>query len=269
MINQFAQYLLVNRGFSGNTAEAYANSLREFALFINTNEPGTRWSTVTKEQIDWYVEYLVINNYAAASIKLRISALRTFFNTCRALGANISNPARYVSTPKLQDTLPKAIEADAITATLTDETVDAQSKAIIAIIYETGLRLQELLDITPADIDAKTKTILVHGKGSKERVTYYASLTERYFIGTWQFAKMSQREVRRIVHEALSKHSKQTHLSPHTIRHSYATHLLNNNMRIESVSRLLGHKHVSTTQRYARLQDNTLHAEYQAATTAR
>lgn len=266
MISTFITYLETNKGFSVKTAKAYEASLKEFALFINTNEPGTRWSTVTKQQIDDYVSWLSSNMYSASTIKQRISALRTFFTTCRALGANIQNPARYVSTPKLAETLPKAVGIATVNATLADATVDAKSKAVIAIIVESGLRLQELIDLREQDIDTTNRSIRVHGKGNRERIVYYGALTEKYFISNWEFDVTGQRDIRRMVYNALSKHSDGGQLSPHALRHTFATNMLNHNMRIESVSSLLGHKQVTTTQRYARLTNTSLRKEYEQAT---
>lgn len=261
MISTFIQYLILNRGLSKNTASAYNQALTDFASFINDRHPGTTWRTVKKQDIDEYVVNLVAEETAPATIKQHISALRTFYRTMMAMGANIDNPARYVSTPKLQDALPKVIAADDIKATLADETVGDQAKAAIAIIYETGLRLQELLDLRAKDIDPKSSSIRVLGKGNKERTVYYGELTRKYGR-KWRGERHTQRGVRHLVYEALSKHSKAPQLSPHALRHTYASELLNNGMPIEAISKLMGHVHLETTQVYAKLANKTTQSLY-------
>lgn len=256
MIHAFCNYLTTNRGLSENTVKAYREGLQDFAAWANDNHTGTRWSTVTKQLIDEYVASLVNEDYKPASIKLHISALRTFYKTCMAMGQLNDNPARYVSTPKIGDALPKVIAKEDIKATLEDGTVDAQAKAAIAIIYETGLRLQELLDLKAEDIDSANQAIRVHGKGNKERTVYYSDLTKQYGR-VWRGKQHTQRGVRHLVYAALKKHSDAPQLSPHALRHTYASQLLNNGMAITAISKLLGHEHIETTEIYAKLANKT------------
>lgn len=256
MITTFINYLKCNRGLSENTCKAYSEGLKDFAQYINDNHKGTRWSTVTKQMIDSYVYDLVAEDTAPATIKQHISALRTFYKTCQAMGKNIDNPARFVSTPKLRDELPKTIETEAIKAALSDPKTPAAAKAAIAIIYETGIRLQELLDLRAENIDPKTQSIVIFGKGRKERTVYYGELTKK-FGRCWHGQEHSQREVRHLIYTALKPYSKAKQLSPHALRHTYASQLLNNGMSITAISKLLGHEHIETTEIYAKLANNT------------
>lgn len=256
MITTFANYLLHNRGLSENTVKAYCEGLRDFAQFINDYHKGSRWSTITKAMIDEYVVQMVSEDYAAASIKQHISALRTFYKTCMAMGTMKENPARFVSTPKLQNTMPDPVEVDAIRKALESNTTPMAAKAAISIIFETGVRLQELLNIRAEDIDSKTQSIRIMGKGNKERTVYYGELTKRYGR-YWRGAEYTQRYVRHIVFLALKPYSKQKHLCPHAIRHTYACQLLNNGMRMEAIQKLLGHEHIVTTEVYAKLANQT------------
>jgi site-specific recombinase XerD len=264
MIQSFLNYLQFNRGLSANTLIAYRNDLRDFARFVNEYYTGTRWSTVTKQQIDAFVASMSTNGYEPATIKQHISTLRTFFKTCRAMGAEIANPAQYVSTPKVANELPKCIEHSAIMTALESEKTEPQAKALIALIYETGLRLQEVLDLDGRDIDEQQHTMIVKGKGNKERKVYFGELTEKYFLGIWRFGEHQQRECRRLVYEALRRYSQAKQLSPHAIRHTFATTMANNGARIETISTLLGHRYTTTTQRYARLGTATIRQEYEA-----
>lgn len=231
-------------------------------MFINKEYRGTTWRKVTKSQVDEYVIHLTEQGAAPASIKQHIAALRTFFKTCKALGQEIGNPARYVSTPKLSSQLPKVIEKEAIKAALSSASVDLQTKAAISIIYETGIRLQELLDLEAQDIDKATQSIKIHGKGRKERTVYYGELTKRYGK-FWRGKQHTQREIRHLVYNALKPYSKSQQLSPHAIRHTFATTMLNNGAPMITISNLLGHKHIETTEIYAKLANTTIAQQYE------
>lgn len=265
MIYTFIQYLSINRGLSENTVKAYEEGLKDFATWANRNEPGTRWSKVTKTQIDRYVMSLVADGYKPASIKQHISALRTFYKTCMALGTMTENPARYVSTPKLSAALPKTIERTAIAAALDSDDTPKETKAAIAIIFETGIRLQELLDIRAKDIDAATQSIKITGKGRKERTVYYGDLCKKYGK-YWHGEQHTQREVRHAIYKALEPYSQAEQKSPHALRHTFATTMLNNGMNITAISKLMGHAHQETTERYAQLATSStcnLYKQYQ------
>lgn len=261
MIYSFGQYLKLNRGLSENTIKAYTEALKDFASFVNDRHHGTSWRSVTKSMIDEYVVTMVQEEMSAATIKQHVSALRTFFKTCQAMGAEIDNPARFVSTPRLSEQLPKTIEQEAIAEALRSPETNKQAKAAIAIIYETGVRLQELMDIRPEDIDSKTMSIKVHGKGKKERTVYYGDLTKQYGR-CWHGQQHTQRGVRHLVYEALKPYSKAQQLSPHALRHTYASQLINNGMAIEGISKLLGHEHIETTEIYAKLANKTTRNMY-------
>lgn len=252
MITTFISYLRTNRGLAENTCRSYEKALRSFVNYISVTDPSKRWSTITKADIDDYVKQLVELGMKPATIKQQIAALRTFYKTVMALGYINDNPARYVSTPKLEEALPKTIEPEAIAAALNASTTDRQAKAVIAIIFETGMRLQEVLDMKREDIDSAHQAITVFGKGGKQRVVYYGDLTKKYG-GKWRPARYSQRDVRRLVYDALKPYSHAQQLSPHALRHTYASCLLNNGMDIHTIQQLLGHTHIETTEIYAKL----------------
>lgn len=261
MITTCINYLRYNRGLSENTCKSYDEALRDFASYINDVKPGTSWRTVTKQMIDSYVLSMVEEGHKPATIKQHISALRTFFKTIQANGGMQTNPARFVSTPKLTDSLPKTIEIEAIAKVLKSNGTSDQAKAAIAIIFETGIRLQELLDLRKEDINPTTQSIRIHGKGDKERTVYYGDLTKIYGR-KWNPKNETQRHVRHIIYQALKPVSKAPQLSPHALRHTYATEMLNNGAKIEVISKLLGHKYIETTQVYARMGNKQTEEEY-------
>lgn len=261
MIETFSNYLKYNRGLSENTLKAYAEDLRDFASFAKDRFSGLRWSTVTKQHIDAYVAYMSADEMQPSTIKRHISALRTFYKTCIALGNQIENPARFVSTPKKAISLPKTIEVDAIRQALAAPDVDDQAKAVIALIFETGMRLQETLDMQPSDIDPQTQSIRVRGKGSKERTVYYGELTKVYGR-KWRPAAHTQRDVRHLVYRALRRFSKAPQLSPHALRHTFASVMLANGASMAEIRVLLGHEHLETTEIYAHLSNPQTRERY-------
>lgn len=263
MISSFILFLKTNKGYSDNTLKAYENALRDFARYAKNREADARWSTISKQLIDAYVRQMSEARVKPATIKLHVSALRTFYKTMYAMGAEVSNPARYVSTPKLGDSLPKAIPMTDIKATVHDESIDWRSRAIIGTLTETGIRLQELLELRPSDVNLSERSMRIHGKGNKERTVYYGEQTAKA-LESWPWRGMEQRAVRTLVYEALSKHSAAPQLSPHALRHSYATTMLNNGGRLEALSALLGHASVKTTERYARMGTPERKRQYEA-----
>lgn len=261
MITTFLEYLRTNRGLSANTLRSYENDLRDFASFAKDRWPDCRWSTIEKWQIDAYVTYMVGEDYEPSTIKRHVAALRTLYKTMMALGGKIENPARFVSTPKLKTSLPKTIEKEAITAALQDPNTNDQAKAAIAIIYETGMRLQELIDMTASSINPKDSSIRIEGKGKKERTVYYGELTKVYGR-KWRPGTHTQREVRHLVYTALKPWSKATQLSPHALRHTFASTMLNNGASIVEISKLLGHEHIETTEIYSQLSNTQTRQRY-------
>lgn len=261
MIHQAITYMEVNRGLSSNTINAYRKNLRSFVTFMHATYPTARWSTITKTVIDSYVTYLAESGKKAATIKQHIAALRTLYKTMQAMGADIENPAQLVSTPKKGETLPKLIETEAIQKALDSPTTSLEAKAAIAILFETGIRLQELLDLRRNDIDNKTRSIKIHGKGNKERTVYYGELTKKYGR-YWKVREIDQRTARHMIYDALKPYSAAQQLSPHALRHTFATEMVNNGMPLNEVQQLLGHKHITTTEIYTHVNNTKIADNY-------
>lgn len=263
MIDGFIEYLRYNKGYSENTLQAYAKGLHKIAAFAKGVDSSVRWSTLTKEMIDTWVRQECESGAAASSIKLTISALRTFYKTAFAMGAKIGNPARYVATPKRAFKLPNTIPAADLRRAYSAQK-DGVTKAILAILFETGIRLQEMIDIRPEDIDTTNKRIKIHGKGNKERFVYYGAETEEH-LEELVLDDMSQRDIRQRVYNALKPYTDAKQVSPHAIRHTAACEMLNNGMQIETVSKLLGHQSVQTTEIYAQISNGTATRQYSQA----
>ena len=268
MIERFIHHLVCIKGYSNNTARAYEEDLRAFARYAKEIDANMTWSKVTKGFIESYVYAMHDADLENTTISRRISSLRTYYRWAISTGLTKKNPAQYISSPKKAKTLPHTIDTQAIKDALYMSNANSETKALIAIAYETGMRLQEMLDMNYKDIDMETRSIRVHGKGNKERIVYFgsASATLIEILHDKNGEKLftcEQREARATVYKALKPYTNAEQLSPHAIRHTYATEMLNNGASIKAVSQLLGHESVKTTEIYAQMAQPTLFETYQ------
>ena len=255
MITQFIDYLVNNRGYSVNTAAAYSKALHDFARYARGIDCRIRWSSITKGFIDSYVVSLQNRQAARKSIKMHVSALRSFFAWMRGQGLTDLNPARFVSTPKLADTLPAIVEPAIIEKAISG--AGPLAAAIIATLYDTGIRLGELISLDTRNVDKKLRAIKITGKGNRERIVFYrertARLLNRYAEGKRGqiFSGLSAEDVRFMVYREFDRYG--VNVSPHQLRHSFATGLLRHGVSLEAARQILGHKSITTTQRYLHL----------------
>lgn len=266
MIQEFINYLEKNKGYSPQTCGEYRKDLERFVKWLKIHHV-EKWSNVEKATVDLYVSDMADEGLKPATIKRRISTIRSFYQYAWVMGYQKENPLKYVSTPKLGEALPKTIEQDDLRMTILDGTININVRGLIAFIAETGCRISEALSVTKADFNQETRSIRIWGKGKKERVVYYGDITAAYVkyakvIGNCPIWMWSQRQARFLIWQALRKHSYAKQLSPHAIRHSFATGILNNGAPITTVQVLLGHKSVETTQRYAKVAQATAASDY-------
>lgn len=267
MIQTFARDAKYLKGYSSNTANGYAKDLTDFAKYASKHIQNARWSTITKEDIEKYVRTMSEDGKSPATIARKISALRSFYNWAKSKGKIDHNPARYVTTPKKGKRLPNIITPSEIIATVNDETIDRRTRTQILLLYTTGMRLQEMLDLKPENINPQDMSIRITGKGNKERIIYYSHATAQYLreytnTSPGPIFDETQRNVRWNIWHALRKHSQAQQLSPHALRHSYATTLINNGAPITTVQKLLGHEDVKTTQIYTEIAQPTVRNDY-------
>lgn len=266
MIQEFINYLEKNKGYSPQTCGEYRKDLERFVKWLKSHNVA-KWSNVEKATVDLYVSDMADEGLKPATIKRRISTIRSFYQYAWVMGYQKENPLKYVSTPKLGEALPKTIEQDDLRMTILDGTTNINVRGLIAFIAETGCRISEALSVTKADFNQETRSIRIWGKGKKERVVYYGDITAAYVkyakvIGNCPIWTWTQRQARFLIWQALRKHSNAQQLSPHAIRHSFATGLLNKGAPITTVQALLGHKSVETTQRYAKVAEATAANDY-------
>lgn len=256
-----------NRGLSELTGNEYLKDLRNIQTWMVRQAKIERWSAVTKEQIDDYVNDLTNEGLKPATIKRRISCLRSFYQWAWVQGLQKENPAKYVSTPKLGQLVPKTLPTEVIQATITDGTIPLQTRAMVAVLAETGVRIGELLDMRLTDVDKEHRRIVVRGKGSKERLVYYGDMTASVVsnaqtVGSGRLFPLCDREARYRIHSALRRHTAAPKASSHIIRHTWATEMLNAGASLSTIQSLLGHSSVKTTERYAKVAGVTVAAEY-------
>lgn len=254
MIQEFKTYLTAIRGYSENTAVAYAKDCKTFAKYIKENEPTKRWSTITREDIDNYIIHLSNTGHKPATLCRHLSSISGIYRYMERQGLLTENPARYESRPKVGKHLVNTIPVNELHMAMMK--AKGMVKMMLQIIAETGIRVQELLDIKTEDIDLMNGSIKINGKGNKDRLVYVSQDTLKWLReqnrlhGTTIFGNISQREVRTEIWLALKDYCNAPQLSPHAIRHTYATVMAQKGMTATTLQKALGHDHLETTQRY-------------------
>lgn len=268
MIQEFVNYLTINKGYSLGTGDGYKKDLTDFARWLQSQAKISRWRDVTADEVNDYVADMATNGQAPATIKRRVSAIRSMFNWARQQRITDMNPARFVSTPKKWERVPKTLNVETIKQTIYDRGVEIRTRAMITAMVETGCRIGEVVAMNVEDIDRQEQSIVVRGKGKKERTVYYGAMFKAYLDNHESRTHGSlfnkpYDEARREIHFALARHTGDGSGSSHMIRHTFATTMLNAGADIMAISQLLGHASVKTTERYAKASSTHVRAEYQ------
>ena len=280
---KFLEYLQYERNYSQNTVLGYRNELEKFFSYVQ--EVHLSYLEITKEEIWTYLKYLDKLHYSAASISRHISALRSFYDYLKENERIKTNIFKTVHNPKVKRKLPDALNYEELRLLLDFKDVktprEKMERCLFEILYATGLRVSEAVSIKLANIDQSEKTIRVMGKGSKERIVlfgdYALDALKEYLKVRDTFLKkkdspylflntlggvLSRSSAEQIVQKRVEKIALQHHISPHTLRHTFATHMLLNGADIRTVQELLGHEKLNTTQIYTHLSNDYLRQEY-------
>ena len=278
MIRQFLEYEQKVKNLSPNTVRAYGNDLTSFCQWLQATHTASRWGAVTKDDIERYVIALHDAKKKPATIRRHIAAIRCMYHYFMKKGLLTSNPARYIESPKLRKTQPSTISTEALESYIDDTANPLALRALIALLYETGLRISEATAIDTKDVDPKTHSIRIHaGKGLKTRTVFYGNRTRRIlneYLGArrgviFQGASACQREIRYQIWKALNEHViGERQASPHIIRHTFAMQALNNGMPLTSLQAILGHENPKSTEIYAQATINTQQRDYEKAVQA-
>lgn len=294
-VARFLQYLAVERNSSDLTVKSYREDLAHLIAYL-TPEDGACPSpaAITTLDLRGYLSRLHESGYAKSTVARRLASLRSFFRFGQREGWAKSNPARPLRNPRKQRSLPHFLTTDEIGKLLEapprDGAAGLRDRAILETMYSAGLRVSELVGLCDEDYDEGAGVLRVRGKGKKERLSPIGSfaaraierwLTVRKVAGTARAGtrsggatpvfvnKYGKRLTTRSIARMLEKHLKLAGLdlrtTPHTLRHSFATHLLDRGADIRSVQELLGHKSLVTTQIYTHLSTANLRAVYEKA----
>ncbi len=275
IISEYLEYLEIEKGLSKNTIEAYRNDLSDFIGYLNTD-----LSLTTRSQINLYIRKLHEENYSPTSIMRKIASLRGFFKW-QCLNGYISNdPTLTLEQPKVPKKLPKVMTVSEI-ETILNQDLSKTNRVILELLYGCGLRVSELVNLKVNDCDLGAKYLQCYGKGSKERIVPMGSkaiksiknylpvreyLIQKFKLDTKKLLihdhgrEMTRQDVYNFIHEQGKKIHKA--ISPHTLRHTFATHLIENGADLRVVQELLGHSNVSTTQLYTHISKKRLKEVY-------
>ncbi len=274
IIGEYLEYLELEKGLSQNTLEAYRRDLSEFSQGV---EDITK---VDRMSINMFIRKLRENKLAPSSIIRKMASLRGFFKWASSAGIIDKNPASTLEQPKVPQRLPKVVSIKEIEEMLHNNLTPLEH-VIMELLYSCGLRVSELVNLKTNDIDLSSKYIRCFGKGSKERiipigeiakkaVTEYMPerdfLVKKYNLNTKLLLIQNSGRLitRQDVYTFIHAQGKLIHknISPHTLRHSFATHLLENGADLRVVQELLGHSDVSTTQLYTHISKKRLKDVY-------
>ena len=274
IIGEYLEYLELEKGLSQNTLEAYRRESSEFSQGVEDIKKVDRMS------INMFIRKLRENKLAPSSIIRKMASLRGFFKWASSAGIIDKNPASTLEQPKVPQRLPKVVSIKEIEEMLHNNLTPLEH-VIMELLYSCGLRVSELVNLKTSDIDLSSKYVRCFGKGSKERiipigeiakkaVTEYMTerdfLVKKYNLNTKLLLIQNSGRLitRQDVYTFIHAQGKLIHknISPHTLRHSFATHLLENGADLRVVQELLGHSDVSTTQLYTHISKKRLKDVY-------
>ncbi len=281
---EFKGYLQIEKNASRHTIKSYFNDINAFTLFLES-EKIFSYKDVTYLHVRQYLALLNQKEYSRKTIARKLSSLRTFYRFLGRENLLEANPFQMVSTPKLSKKLPSFMYLDEINQLLElpnhKSILGTRDRSMLEVLYASGMRVSELVSLDLTSIDLQTGTALVFGKGSKERYVplgNYAinslknyldvrlnlnpEIQEKALFLNKDGKRLSDRSVRRVVDKYVKMLAVSKKISPHTLRHTFATHLLNAGADLRTVQELLGHVNISTTQIYTHITKERLQQIY-------
>lgn len=288
MIEKFLEYLKYERNRSELTMQSYGEDLRTFEKYFKSVDEQLDWTNVDTDVVRDWMETMMDSGNSAATVARRLSALRSFYKFAMTHKLADANPVYGVKSPKRKRRLPvfiKESEMDMLIDNVDwdDSIKDVRMRTIIILFYSTGIRLSELTNLDDKDISFVNNEIKVTGKRDKQRIIpfgdelrnvlqYYIAKRDKLIVRqtdalivTDKGVRMSADQVRYIVKKALSLVSTQKKRSPHVLRHTFATAMLNNEAGLLSIQKLLGHESVQTTEIYTHTTFEQLKRVYNQA----
>ena len=287
-IDQFADYLRLERNYSPKTVASYRRDLVLFRQFLEGVESGLDLLTADRDTVRLWVVDMMDKGQTSTTVNRKLSTLRSFYKFLRMKGITDTSPVQGIKGPKNKKPLPQFVKESDMDKLL-DETdlgegyVGVRNKTVIAVFYETGMRMAELIGLDDRDIDFDTRTIKVTGKRDKQRfipfgqelesrLRGYLKVREQTFGPTQgdfflspKGERIPRHQVYLLVKDALSRVSDVSKKSPHVLRHTFATSMLNHDAELGAVKELLGHNSLQTTEIYVHTTFQELKEIYKQA----
>ena len=280
----FLKYLEFQRGYSPNTMLNYGEDIDEFFIFLNNNK--IKYNNLTYQNIRLYLMKLHDLKYKRTTISRKISSLRSFYKYLSKENIMSDNPFLLVSLPKKEKKLPSFLYYNELEDILNipnmEDPLGQRNRLILEMLYATGIRVGELVKIKISDIDTFNRIISITGKGNKMRNVIYGDYCgdimniylkdsylkllknqeSDYLILNHRGGNITERAIRYIINDIIDLSSLKKHVSPHTLRHTFATHMLESGADLLTVQELLGHESLSTTQIYTHITNEHLRDVY-------
>jgi len=283
----FLNYLIVERGYSDKTKIAYQEDMINFFDFLK-NSGEADYLSVDHLDIRTYLSFLYDKNYSRNSISRKIASLRSFYQFLLKNEVIKENPFSYVHMKKKQLRLPRFFyekEMDALfDSAKGSKPLDLRNQALLEILYGTGIRVSECANLTLQSIDFSANVLLIHGKGNKDRYVPFGSFAQdalKEYLENGRAVLMTKYHqehafvfinhhgeqitstgIEYVLNQLIKKSTLNSDIHPHMLRHTFATHLLNNGADMRTVQELLGHSDLSTTQIYAHVTKESLQKNY-------
>lgn len=277
----FLDFLQEEYKYSSNTTAAYKNDLGQFVKFLQAGEYDVNdWSDVTPEIVDEYVQYMKDKAYASSSVARKVAAVKSFFNFLFARGIIEDNPTTNVDSPKVKKRLPQTLSTEDIYKLLQAPRQKRSPKhlrdtALLTMLYSTGMRVTEVVSLRVNDVDLQTSMLACHGKDdqlrelpldkdTRDSVAAYLDGGRQYLVKNkdedalflnHRGEQLTRQGLWLIIKAYAKKANLSADVTPHTLRHSFAAHKLDDGSDLQEVQRLLGHANISTTQIYTQLSE--------------
>lgn len=275
-VDEFLRSLQAERGASPNTIMAYRNDLTQFSYYLGTALPEeANWSNVNTEMIESYVRQLIEQNYTASTVARKVAALKTFFHWLNQRGLVTEDPTPVLRSPKVEKRAPRLLTEEEVnrlfeSASRMPPPRSLRDRALLEVIYATGMRVSEAISLRLEDVDLEANAIRCAGRGARYRtvpLTSQAAAALRAYLENARAdmvndaktdfvfvnpigGKLTRQAVWQLTRQHAQEAGIEGELTPHTLRHSRAAHMLNNGEDIRRVQEWLGHANLATTQMY-------------------
>ncbi|WP_129044910.1 tyrosine recombinase XerC [Companilactobacillus metriopterae] len=288
LIDKFIENLTVNHHYSDETKKSYLEDIKSFRSFLENNGGFENFTKVNKLDVETFLSYMEDKDYAKETVARRISGLRSFYSFMKKNSMIETNPFDIVRLRNKGRRLPHFFYEEEINqlfkAVEGDDPLSQRNSALLEILYATGMRVSECANLQEDQIDFVNGIILVHGKGDKDRYVPFGTFAQdslRFYIENGRIDLMAKynenhnyifvnnrgkpitsRGIEYILDQIIKKTSLTADIHPHMIRHTFATHMLNNGADLRTVQELLGHSSLSTTQIYTHVTMDHLQSDY-------